>query len=215
MSDLRKSTIIEAVASTMDTDSQGEILDIDGADITPLTQSIGFCNSDHMPGFANLVGHVIDAHKVMKAEDAKTPFQMKEWQRLQRPFISMKAEIWDQVGHKEADAIGAIYKHYSGKGQPSPIKVSVEGKVLSRGSGKESHILKKTLIRGIAITVQPANKSTSTEVVQITKSMGLGENHFAKSAEPRSFTEIKYDPLERLHQLALVANQMLKSIKDK
>ena len=206
----------------MDVDSQGEILDIDGADISPLIEGCGFANSDHVPGFDKLVGHVMDANKVMKMEDARTPFQVKEWQRLQKPFIAAKIHLWDGHGHKEADAIGAIYKHYQSIGQPSPIKVSVEGKVIEKGQGNQRNVLKRTCIKGIAITIQPANKKTSTEVVQITKSMGFDANDLMKSEAPRAFTEIsdaKADSLAqlmKLQQLLITANQMMQSaIKSK
>lgn len=222
MEDLKKGTIIETVASTFDRDSQGEQLDIEGADISPLQQGLGFANSDHMPGFDKLVGHVLDAKKIMKAEDAETSFQMKEWSRLRKPFIAAKIELWDNTGHKEADAIGAIYKHYNAKGQPSPIKVSVEGKILERGRGNESHVLKQTLIKGIAITVQPANKQTSTEVVGIAKSVGMNADSLMKTETPPAFIEVsdsKSDTLShltKLHRLLITANKMMQGVvKDK
>lgn len=215
MNDIKKSLIVETVASTSDLDSQGESVDLNGMDISPLIAGTGFLNVDHMPGFSNMIGHVTAAKKVMKAEDAETPFQQKEWSRLKKPFLSCTFELWSNTEHKEAKAVKAIYDHYSKKNEAPPLRISIEGKTLERGRGAENHILKRTLVRGLALTVQPSNKHTSSEVIQINKSLGLDENHFAKSSEYRVFTETKDDPITRLHQLVLVANQMLKHIKSK
>jgi hypothetical protein len=205
--ELLKSTVIECVSTTSDKDSQGEILDLAGADITPLNESKGFLNSDHSGRFEHLLGRVISANKVFKAEDAKTPYQEKAWDKLQRPFLASKVELWDGSGHKEADSVAAIYRHYQSIGQETPIKISVEGKVLERDN-RNRNVLKRTLIKGLALTVQPANHNTMTEVVGIAKSMGADDRMF-KSESP-AFIEMPDEPLEKVYQLALVARQLLR-----
>lgn len=206
MSKLRKSTVIEGVATTRDKDSQGEILDLSGADISPLERGAGFVNSDHSGRFEHLLGRVTYAKKINKAEDCETPYQVKAWSKLKRPFLATKMELWDGVGHKEADAVAAIYQHYVQKGEEPPIKISVEGKVLERDS-KNKAVLKRTLIKGLALTVQPANQHTMTEVVGMVKSMGA--DSLMKSESP-DFIECPDEPVQRLYQLALVAKQLLK-----
>lgn len=209
--DLKKSTIIECVASTPDRDVANETLDIEGADISPLLEGRGFVNSDHRNDFAHLVGRVLDAKKITKAEDCKTPSQVKYWQDLRKPFIWAKAEIWDGSGHKEADSIASIYKFYQGRNEEAPIKVSVEGKTLERGSGGH---LKRTLIKGIALTVAPCNRKTRTDVVQVTKSLGLDADSLVKNEDAiPMFVEIADNPIERVLALADKAKAMLKDIK--
>jgi hypothetical protein len=205
--ELHKSTIIECVSTTKDKDSQGESLDLNGADISPLKEGKGFVNSDHSGRFEHLLGRVLDAKKIEKAEDAETPYQSKAWERLKRPFLASKIELWDGVGHKEADAVASIYRHYMEKGEEAPIKISVEGKVLERDP-RNKNVLKRTLIKGLALTVQPANHHTMTEVVGIAKSMGASDALF-KSESPE-FIETSEDHLEKVYQLALVARQLLR-----
>jgi len=206
--ELKKSTVIECVASTPDRDVANETLDIEGADISPLLEGRGFVNSDHRNDFAHLVGRVLEAKKISKMADCKTASQIKYWQDLRKPFIWAKAEIWDGNGHKEADSIASIYKFYQGRNEEAPIKVSVEGKTLERG---EKGHLKRTLIKGIALTVAPCNRKTRTDVVQINKSLGLNANTLVKNEDTiPSFIEMRDEnPIERIFHLANTAKKLL------
>jgi hypothetical protein len=203
---LKKSTIIECIASTADRDVTNESLDIDGADITPLLEGRGFVNSDHSPRFEHLVGRVVDAKKISSLADCSTPAQIKFWNEVKKPFIWTKAELFDGSGHKEADSIASIYKFYQNKNEVPPVKVSVEGKTLERGP---NGTLKRTVIKGIALTVHPCNRATKTEVVQITKSLGTEYMMKSESAIIPSFIEVTDDSAERLYKLTQVARQLL------
>lgn len=211
MSKLNKSLVIEGVASTQDKDSQGEILSLAGADISHLKESRGFANSDHSGRFEHLVGRILDAKIINKEDECDTQYQVSQWQKLKKPFLWNKIELFDGNGHKEADSIASVYRHYMDKNEEPPIKLSVEGKVVSRDP-KNRNILKQTVIKGVAITIQPANKSTHTEVVGMMKSMGTES---LMKSESRSFIEIKESDAERLLSLVLTANAMLKSLLPK
>ena len=115
--ELKKSTIIECIASTADRDVTNESLDIEGADISPLLEGRGFVNSDHSPRFEHLVGRVLDAKKIKSLNDCATPAQIKFWNEIKKPFIWTKAELFDGSGHKEADSIASIYKFYQNKNE--------------------------------------------------------------------------------------------------
>lgn len=206
---LKKSIVIECIASTPDKDVAGETLDIGGADISPLTDNRGYLNSDHRNDFANTVGKVLEAKKIMKAEDCTTPTQIKYWKEVQKPFIWAKGELYDGVGHKEADSIAAIYKFYMAKGEAPPIKISVEGKTLERDGTN----LKRTLIKGLALTLAPCNRKTKSEVTMITKSMGVDVNSLFKSEASSNFVEVEDSPIEKLMALAQQAKAMISDIK--
>ena len=209
MEDLRKATIIEGVASTAHRDSQGEVLDLDGADISPLLEGRGFVNSDHSNRFEHLVGRVLAAKKIKGLEDCETPSQIKYFTDIKKPFIWTQLELWDGHGHKEADAISSIYKFYQNRGEASPIKLSVEGKTLERGP---QGALKRTLIKGVAITVHPANKTTRTEVTGLVKNAGAHETLIKSETDliPMFIEEREPSKTEHLFQLAMEArNQLL------
>lgn len=209
--DLQKATIIEGIASTQARDSQGETIDLAGADISPLLEGRGFVNSDHRNSFEALVGRVIDAKKIQSLDDCKSPTQVKYWTDQKRPFIWTKIELWDGHGHKEADSIGSIYNFYQTKGEAAPIKLSVEGKTLERGS---NGMLKRTLIRGVALTVHPANRQARTEVVGIVKNAG-GNEDLVKNEDhevPIFIEQINGSPVERLYELAITAKNLIKGL---
>ncbi len=209
--ELKKSTIIEGVASTEKRDQQGEVLDIEGADISALEEKRGFVNSDHSGRFEHLVGRVLEAKKIKSLDDCKTPAQVKYYQDLKKPYLWTKLELWDGCGHKEADSIASIYKFYQEKGEESPVKLSVEGKTLERGKDGR---LSRTMIKGVAITVHPANRTTRTEVTGILKSMGAPET-LMKNEDYKvpSFIEQKeMGPVERLYDLAVNARELLKGL---
>lgn len=212
MEPLAKATIIEGVASTEKRDQQGEVLDINGADISTLEEGRGFVNSDHSGRFEHLVGRVLQARKIHGLEDCETPTQVKYYQNLKKPFLWTKLELWDGHGHKEADAIGSIYKFYQDKGEEAPIKLSVEGKTLERG---KDGVLKRTMIKGVAITVHPANRATRTDVVGIVKSMGAHEALVKSETDtvPGFIEQQSPSPAERLYDLAVNARELLKGLK--
>jgi hypothetical protein len=209
MDKLKKSIVIECIASTPDKDVAGETLNIAGADITPLLEQRGYLNSDHRNDFAHTVGKVLDAKKILKVEDCETPTQLKYWQEVKKPFIWAKGELYDGVGHKEADAIASIYKFYMAKGETPPIKVSVEGKTLER----EGSNLKRTMIKGLALTLAPCNRKTKSEVTQITKSMGVDARKLFKSEESPLFVEVEDSSIERLSALVNQAKEMISDIR--
>ena len=209
MSILRKGTVIECVASTPDKDISGEILDISGADLSAIHERRSFFNSDHRNDFAHTVGVVTDAKKILKADDCETPTQLKFWNEIQKPFIWAKGELYDGNGHKEADAIASIYKFYMAKNEASPIKISVEGKTLER----DKNVLKRTVIKNLAITLMPCNRNTRTEVTNITKSMGFDVSTLMKSEATPFFVETKEEPFQKLYQLAVTARELLRDTR--
>lgn len=207
---LNKSTVIECVASTSDRDITGEVLDIHGADISPLLEGRGFVNTDHRNDMAHLVGRVLKAKVVKSVDECETPTQLKFWSELQKPFIWTKAEIWDGHGHKEADSLASIYNFYQARNEKPPIKVSVEGKTLERGT---NGVLKRTLIKGIALTVAPCNRQTKTEVVEVTKGLGLDADSLVKSEDAvPTFIEANEHPLDKVYRLAVTARELMRDL---
>lgn len=210
--ELLKSTVIEGIASTEARDSQGESLDLNGADISALLEGRGFVNSDHSNRFEHLVGRVLNAKKIYKMEDCETSQQIKYFSDEKKPFLWTQLELWDGHGHKEADAISSIYNYYRDQNKEAPIKLSVEGKTLERGKGG---LLKRTVIKGIALTVHPANKTTKTQVVGIVKSTGAPES-LVKSEDylvPLFIEEKDQGAVGRIFDLALTARQLIRQAK--
>jgi hypothetical protein len=228
--ELRKGVIFEGVAGTPDRDVVRQVLDIGGADITDLKENRGFVDSDHMlhkkgtltpdgrivtsaPGnFSSLVGRIIDADKIMKESDAKTERQKIAWKKHRKPFIWVSGELFDGHGHMEADSIASIYRFYQDRGLEPPIKLSVEGRTLELD--KTTGLLKRTQIRGVAMTVHPCNRATHTEVVSMLKSAGHSSD-LVKSEDyiAPEFIEHTTSNAEKIYELSRTALELIKKAR--
>lgn len=163
MEELRKGMLIDGIAATDAIDSQGERLSIEGTDISALEQGLGRINDNHGKQFAHSIGRIVGAKKIYKKEDCEDDRQKMYWAQINRPYIYVKGELYDDADHANAKAAAAIMKHLSKGKSPLAIKMSVEGAVLAR---KEGGILDRTKVHSVALTFTPANKQTLAMVCE-------------------------------------------------
>lgn len=175
--DKLKSTgmILTGALATSAIDSSGEVLDIDGADISLLQEKKGFVNIEHImpedddqestPVEAEegekLVGKIIFARKIKSLEDCQDEDQRRWWKVYKLPMIYGAVRLFDGAGHKNAQAIAAVIRDHIANNEPLEVGFSVEGATLKRDGYK----LKETIIRGVALTVKPCNKSATADLV--------------------------------------------------
>jgi hypothetical protein len=164
---LSKGLLIDGIAATDAIDSQGERLSIEGADISALEQGLGRINDNHGKTFGHSIGRVVAAKKIFKVEDCDDDRQRMYWEKVKRPYIYTKAELYDDVDHPNAKATAAIMKHLHKAGAPIAVKMSVEGAVLAR---KEGGQLDRTKVHSVALTFTPANKQTLAMPMTLEKS---------------------------------------------
>lgn len=163
-------TPVVGIVGTESKDSQGEILDVAGADIEELKSGRGVWNSDHRNGFADVVGRIIDAKKIFGPEDCDNERERAFYEKVKAPIILASGYLFDRDGdHRAAKAVGAILRNQSRVGSALQMKASVEGGVIERGE-KDKHILKRTKIQRVALTFSPANTSTLIETTALLKS---------------------------------------------
>jgi ribosomal protein L37AE/L43A len=167
MQELRKGLIIDGIAATDAIDSQGERLSIEGADISALEQGLGRINDNHGKQFVHSIGRVLGAKKIMKAEDCEDDRQKMYWEKVKKPYIYTKAELYDDAEHPNAKAAAAIMKSLHKQNAPLSVKMSVEGAVLAR---KDGGVLDRTKVHSVALTFMPANKQTLAMPVSFEKS---------------------------------------------
>ena len=174
---------IDGVVASELRDTQGEILDVKGADISDLTSGKGYWNSDHRNNFTDIVGRVTFAKKIFKIEDCDDERQRYFYNKLKTPIIYAKGHLFDQDGdHQNAKAVAAILRNQARTDSPLKLKASVEGGVVERG--KDSRLLKRTKISRIALTFVPANQNTLIESPQLQKSSVPGDMELVKSLVP-------------------------------
>lgn len=143
---------IRGLASTASRDQQGEVMLQDGMDLTPIDKKKGIINWDHKKGPENTLG-VLDGYQ-------KTPEGL---------FIEGRL-------FKNHDKAKAAYQIMSslGKSDYGRMGLSVEGSIKER-AGENGHIIKRSVITGVALTMNPVNTDT---YVDLAKSLTQGEIEF-------------------------------------
>src|SRR5690606_24170351 len=162
--------IISGIAACETIDSSGEILRIDGLDITSLERD-GVFNWEHESKTASsIVGKILKARKIFSEQDCINESQKKYWKALKVPFLWVMGELFDDVGHSEAMNIAAMIRYdmkakAEGKyteDMAQLINLSVEGAKLK----KEGNVVTRSIARKVSITITPCNKVAQAEAHQ-------------------------------------------------
>lgn len=184
------------IAGSQLRDTQGEMLSVEGADISDLISGSGRLNDNHGKGFFNSIGRVTGAKKIMKSEDCDDDRQKYYWEKVKAPFIYVKGVLYDDDEHPNAKAAAAILRNIHKADSPLKLKASVEGGVVARGV-TDSSLLARTKIHSVALTFTPANNATLVEPLSLDKSSSSVDDeiliksvmHLAKTDVP-SFRHI-------------------------
>lgn len=170
----KRSLEIDMCAGSQLRDTQGEMLNVEGADISELENGKGRINDNHGKGFFNCLGKVTSAKKIFKAEDCSDDRQRYYWEKVKSPYVYVKAVLFNDEDHPNAKAAAAILRNIHKTDCPLKIKASVEGGVIARGISDPA-LLARTKIHSVALTFVPANQATLVEPLNLEKSEGNGE----------------------------------------
>ena len=165
----KKPLEIDACAGSQLRDTQGEMLSVEGADISELEAGKGRWNDNHGKGFFNSVGRITHAKKIFKEEECEDDRQKYYWNKVKAPYIYVKGYLYDDEDHPNAKAAAAILRNVHKADCPLKLKASVEGGVVSRGISDPS-LLARTKIHSVALTFTPANVATLVEPLSLDKS---------------------------------------------
>lgn len=216
----KKPLEIDMIAGSQLRDTQGEMLSVEGADITDLLNGKGRLNDNHGKGFFNSIGRVTEAKKIFKAEDCENDRHRYYWEKVKAPYIYVKGELYDDEDHMNAKAAAAILRNIHKKDVPLRLKASVEGGVISRGVKDES-LLARTKIHSVAITFTPANQATLVEPLSLVKSSPEpGDEeliksviHLAEDNVPSFRHIVRHGSANKVHQNLRKISEMVKEIK--
>lgn len=156
--------IIDGILGSSAIDSSGEILSIEGADISDVDAGTVLANWEHAPGEKGadtIVGRVVFAKKLYSKDDCDNERQRMYWDKLEMPMIYGRIRLFDTAGHKQAKAIAAIIRDQVAHDESLCIRLSVEGSTLS----KKNNVLERTVIRALALTVRPCNRTAVTGLI--------------------------------------------------
>lgn len=163
-------TEIDMIAGSQLRDTQGETLDIKGCDISELERGAGYINDGHSNKLPDVLGRVTFAKKILKIEDCEDDRQRYYWEKVKAPYVYVRARLFDDEGeHRSAKAAAAILRHQHREDSPLKLKASVEGGIIERGA-KDETLLKRTKLKGVALTFAPANNATLVEGLNLKKS---------------------------------------------
>jgi hypothetical protein len=138
---------IQGIASTPDEDLQGETVDQNGLDISMLKAGRGIFNFDHKKDPQYVLGQIEDADFIDKG--------------------GKKALLVKGYLFKHQDAAKGVYNIMKSlkKGVGHRVHMSIEGKVIQRDFINNKAI-KKARIDKVALTLDPVNPYTYTELVK-------------------------------------------------
>lgn len=161
----KSGTFINGIAASQHLDSSGEILIIEGLDISSLEAGHGTFNWEHKnDNSSQTVGKVLKAKKIFSEEDCEDDTQLHFWSICKTPFLYVMGELFDAVGHEQAKEAAAMLRYDAQKRSENPeyknvISFSIEGgKIEKKGSE-----ITRSIARKVTLTISACNKMALAE----------------------------------------------------
>lgn len=182
--------LIAAVLGSEAIDSSGEILDVAGADISDKDTPGGILvNWEHEPGEKGadtIIGKVVFAKKIFKESDCDNEIQKDQWEQIKMPFITGIVRLFDGAGHEKAKAVAAIIRDNVANKEPVACRWSVEGSTLEKTGNR----LKASVIRRLACTIKPCNKTAGSKLLEDPEApIGFEKSHVKKVKDLLDFED--------------------------
>lgn len=208
--ELKKNVLMSGIFSVETPDTAGEVLDVKGADISDLQTGKATLNTEHInpddadksemhkdeegkdsddfKGFQSVVGRVVNAKKIFSDADCEDDRELHAWKSYQKPMIYGTVEIWDGPDATDnARAAASIARMFSKSKEGPQLGLSVEGATIKR----EGNYLKETVIKKMALTMKPANRSATIDIVKDESAPQVSKSMSSKT------TEGAYEPLRK------------------
>lgn len=157
--------LIDGILGSEAIDSSGEVLSVEGADISDAAAGTMLLNWEHEPGkkgAQTIVGQVLYAKKIFSEQDCSGDRERMYWKKVKVPFIYGVSRLYDGAGHENAKAIAAIIRDNTANGELVVCRFSVEGQTMESENG----FLKTSAIRRCAVTVSPCNRTANSGLLQ-------------------------------------------------
>jgi len=157
-------TILDGVLASEAIDKSGEVMDIEGCDITEFDEGKGLLNYEHKDtGPQDVIGKILYAKKIFSAKDCTNDRQRKYWDDLKLPMIYGIVRLADGSGHPGAIAAAARIRDDIKHDEPSRWGFSIEGTTIKRDT-KTGRLL-VTIAKRCALTFKPCNESAATGLI--------------------------------------------------
>ena len=158
------STFCHGVASAQSLDKSGEIVDINGLDITSLPRT-GILNYEHksdIPG--QICGKILTAKKIFTEKDCSNEHETYFWNKTKTPFVYITAELLDDYCQSGKDAAGILRYDYDKKAQNKHaiLGFSVEGSEIPN-TRPNKMLVARGIARKVTLTSAPCNSQCVAE----------------------------------------------------
>lgn len=159
--------LLDGVFASEAIDSSGEVLSIEGCDISDFEEGRGLVNYEHKPSEdkgnngQEIVGRVVLAKKIFSAKNCETDRQRKFWDEIKVPFIYGVVRLLDAAGNEGAKGLAAQVRDAVANGDKILVRWSIEGTTLSKNGNR----LTTSIARRVAATTRPCNRTCDTGLV--------------------------------------------------
>lgn len=156
--------LIDGILGSECIDSSGEILDVEGADCTDWEAGTMLLVWEHRnedsPGASanDMVGKIVYLKKIFSEDDCENDRQLEYWKEVECPYIYGIGRLFDKAGHPGAVALAAIIRDHHANDELITARFSVEGSTLK----KLGQRLERSVVRRVAVTVKPCNRSANS-----------------------------------------------------
>jgi hypothetical protein len=171
---------IDCVVASEHVDSSGEIIKMDGCDISEIEAGKGYVNWEHSNEAEAIIGKILYGKKIYSEKDCDDQRQLMFWNKTKVPFLYGIIEFFDEEDSAPAAAIQAMIRYFARRKIPIKLGVSVEGATIQR----DGNVLTRTIARGLACTLKPCNHSAILDLIedsQITDYVHKSEASTAKT----------------------------------
>lgn len=156
-------TLIDGIAASENIDSSGEIISVAGMDISSLDKTGNF-NWEHKKDQPNqIVGKILKAKKIFKAEDCDNERERYFWNKCKVPYVYVMGELFDEYTDSGKHVAGLFKYDADKKGinEHNVVGFSIEGAKLD----KKGMTITRSIARKCTITEAPCNKAAIAEAM--------------------------------------------------
>lgn len=157
--------LLDGVAATQGVDKSAERLLIENCDLSSVSAGEATWLWEHRKGAnstpLDVVGSIRSAKKIFSEDDCANDREKYWWGEVRQPLIYYTCRLYDGAGHPGALAVAAQIRDHYANGEKIVVRSSIDGSTLER----EGNILKSTIFRHLAATIQPCNNSCDTGVL--------------------------------------------------
>jgi len=176
--------LIDGVFASQAIDSSGEVLSIEGLDITTLEEGWGVANYEHLgekDGCGReVVGKIVYARKIFDEKDCENERQLDYFKKIKEvPYLYGIVRLHDGAGHDGARALAAQIRDAVANDEKIVVRYSIEGATTKKDGNKISQAIAKK----VAMTLKPCNKTAISGLIEDPNAPEGFSSDFAKSEE--------------------------------